>query len=94
MDTTILTAPPLVSQVVAFTTATKSSQLSRTTRFVTITTSATAYVAFGDTSIVATATNGMYLAANVPTVVRVAASSFLSVLQVSAGGNLFITEWA
>ena len=85
--------PPVVTQVVAFTTATKSAQLSRQTQAVTVTCSVAAYVACGDTGIVATATNGAYCPANVPMNFLVPPLCFISVLQVGAGGNAFITEW-
>ena len=85
--------PCVASQVVAFTTATKSAVLSANTNSVTITVSAAAYVVCGDTSIVATAANGAYMAVNVPRDFIVPPGCFLSFLQQAAGGNAFITEW-
>lgn len=86
--------PPVAAQVVAFTTATKSAQLKSNTCAITVNCSVAAYVAVGDTNIVATAANSAYVGANQPATFMVPSGSFVSILQVAAGGNAYITEWS
>jgi hypothetical protein len=93
LTTLVLSQPCIASQVVAYTTATKSAQLSTQTTAITISCTTAAYVRVGDTGVVATAATGAYVGANQPTVFEVPPSSFVSVLQVSSGGNAYITEW-
>lgn len=63
------------------------------TRFVTVNCSSDAYYLFGDSGVVATATNGTFLAAGQEHFVRIRPGQYVSAVQDSAGGNLIVSEF-
>lgn len=94
-DTGFNNIVPGASQVVALSgSSAKSAQLKGGTTIVRLVSTVACFVNFGDTSVVAAANSGMYLAPNVPEYFGVTPSSFIAGIQAASAGSLYITEGA